>query len=95
MSDEVDLERLAACIEHRAAVVYAPDIFIKPTTEQYAEINALLKRERGHQLDGIAADVMRRAHAAIAAEIREGGIWDYAPPAAQPDPGGVTEGEER
>lgn len=50
---------------------YARDVFVPPTSEQYAEINALLKRERGHQLEAIAADCMRRAYATAARLLRE------------------------
>ena len=63
------IDRLAAAIVNRADVVYPRDIFIPPSSEQYAEINALLKRERGHMLDGVGADIMRRAHLSIAAEL--------------------------
>lgn len=46
--------------------VYPTDIFKLPTTEDFAEINALLQRERGHQLDGVAAYCMRHAYATAA-----------------------------
>jgi hypothetical protein len=64
-------EQIAQAVEARAVEVYPTDVFIQPTSEQYREINALLKRERGHMLDAISADVTRRAHAAIAQELRD------------------------
>ena len=69
--DRALAESIATAIAARASQVYPPDIFVSPTSVQYDEINALLKRERGHMLDGIAGDVMRRAHAGIVHEIRD------------------------
>ena len=84
-------EEVAGVIVARAAQVYPPDVFVPPTGAQYAEINALLKRERGHMLDGITGDVMRRAHAGIVHEIRND-FEGFMARAATP-PGTTTEKE--
>ena len=65
---------LADLIEARAEEVYPRDVFVPPTSDDLAEVNALLQRERGHQLDGIAAECYRRAYASIATQIRDGEI---------------------
>lgn len=54
-----------------ADMAYSPDIFVRPTEQDYAKINALLQRERGHQLDGVAADCYSRAIKVQAARLRE------------------------
>jgi hypothetical protein len=50
---------------------YPDDIFRRPTSDDYAAINALLLRELGHQLDGVAADCMHRAIRVQAGQLRE------------------------
>ena len=62
---------VAAELDQRADEVYPEDIFPKPSSDYYAEVNALLKRERGHQLDRIAADCYRRALRGAASAIRD------------------------
>ena len=57
--------------EEFATETYALDIFRKPSPEDYAAINALLDRERGHKLDGVAADCYRRAIGLTAKRLRE------------------------
>lgn len=69
--DYTERNALADAIEERAELVYPRNVFIEPTEEQFAEINALLQRERGHQLDGIAAECYRRAYASVALFVRE------------------------
>lgn len=64
------LRDAAAGLEEFAEETYARDIFIKPSSQDYVEINALLKRERGHMLDGVSADCYRRALAVGAHELR-------------------------
>lgn len=54
-----------------ADMAYSPEIFVRPTEQDYAKINALLQRERGHQLDGVAADCYSRAIKVQAARLRE------------------------
>jgi hypothetical protein len=71
MADGTPFREAAELIEQARDSRYPTDIFISPTSKQYAEINALLKRERGHQLDGIAADCMRRAYTAAANLLRD------------------------
>lgn len=62
---------VAAELDQRADEVYPEDIFPKPSSDYYAEVNALLKRELGHQLDRIAADCYRRALRGAASAIRD------------------------
>ena len=57
--------------EEFATETYALDIFRKPTTADYKAINGLLLRERGHELDGVAADCYRRAIGLTAKRLRE------------------------
>lgn len=71
MSDPATYREAADFLEKFGAETYPTDLFIRPTTEQYAQINALLKRERGHQLDGVAADCMRHAYRVAAHLLRE------------------------
>lgn len=73
-------DRFADAIEARAEEVYPRDVFIPPTKDDFAAINALLQRERGHQLDGVAAECCRRAYASVAAQIRAGIITDGETP---------------
>jgi len=54
-----------------AATVYAPDIFPRPTSAEYAEINKVLLDAFGHQLDGVAADCYSRAITVQARLLRE------------------------
>ena len=71
MSERVAAIREAATfIEDVRDEVYPRDVFIPPTKQQFAEINALLKRERGHQLDGVAAECYRRALTLATVELR-------------------------
>lgn len=56
----------AAHLLEQADRIYPTDVFLPPTAQDYEEINSLLKRERGHQLDGVAADVTRRAYTVAA-----------------------------
>ncbi len=65
------LREAAAIIETFSAETYPADVFVPPSREAYAEINALLKRERGHYLDAVAADCYRRALANAARVLRE------------------------
>mgnify|MGYP001146256919 CR=1 FL=1 len=62
---------VADFIAERGEAIYPRDVFLPPSKEDLYEVNALLERERGHQLDGIAAECMRRAYAAAAALVRE------------------------
>lgn len=71
MPDGTPFREAAELLGQTRDEVYPADVFIPPTHQQYAEINALLKRERGHQLDGIAADIMRRAYSTAARVLRE------------------------
>lgn len=61
----------AALVDERADEIYPRDVFLPPSPQDFAAINALLQRERGHQLDGIAAECMRRAYAGAARQLRE------------------------
>lgn len=54
-----------------ADMTYSADIFVRPTDKDYAAINALLHRERGHKLDGVAADCYSRAIHVQAARLRD------------------------
>jgi hypothetical protein len=62
---------VADFVAAQVEAIYPRDVFIPPTRETLDEVNALLKRERGHQLDGIAAECMRRAYASAAHLIRQ------------------------
>lgn len=63
------LRKAAEAVRTFAADTYPEDIFRAPSVEDYREINALLSRERGHMLDGVAADCYRRALAIGAREL--------------------------
>lgn len=56
--------------ERFADETYSPRIFRRPTKQDYAAINDLLQRERGHMLDGVAADCYSRAIHVQAARLR-------------------------
>jgi len=72
VSERVDTIRaMAERIDASATEIYPEDIWPTPTSADYDEINALLKRERGHQLDPVAADCMRRAFHVIARMLRD------------------------
>ncbi len=71
-------ERIAAELEAAAddmdtfrAEVYGGQMFRRPTSEDYAAINALLQRERGHGTDGIGADCYDRAIKVQAEMLRD------------------------
>lgn len=66
------LAAVAAEIRELADTAYGEDLFRRPSKQDYAEINALLKEHRGHQLDGVAADAMHRALSMVA-EFMENG----------------------
>jgi hypothetical protein len=51
--------------------VYGEHLFRRPTTEDYAAINALLQRVRGHGTDGIGADCYDRAIKVQAERLRD------------------------
>lgn len=61
----------AALLDEFARATYPTDVFLPPSGEDLAAVNALLKRERGHQLDGIAAECYRRAIALCAKRLRD------------------------
>ena len=61
---------IADDIDASAEAIYPKGIWPEPSAADYAEINALLQRERGHMLDAIAADCMRRAIHATARTVR-------------------------
>lgn len=65
------LRESAAELEHLGAQVYPEDVFIPPTRRTLHEVNQLLQRERGHMLDGIAAECYRRAIRLCAHRLRE------------------------
>jgi hypothetical protein len=71
MADGTPFREAAELLERARDDYYPTDVFIPPTSEQYAEVNALLKRERGHQLDGIAADILRHGYSTAARILRE------------------------
>lgn len=57
---------------------YGPDLFRRPTKDDYAAINHLLLTERGHMLDGVAADLMDRAIKVQAERLRERAVENGA-----------------
>lgn len=64
------LAAVAGEINALADAAYGEDLFERPSKQDYAEINALLQRERGHQLDRVSADVMHRALSMVAEFMR-------------------------
>lgn len=52
------------------AFTYGPEMFVRPTKDEYAAINEVLGREFGHGTDRIAADCMDRAIALQAERLR-------------------------
>ncbi len=67
-------EALREAADHLATLAqerYPTDVFLKPTSVDYQQINELLREHRGHYLDGVAADMMRRAYAACAQDLRD------------------------
>ncbi len=67
-------EVLRGAADHLAALAqerYPTDVFLKPTSIDYRQINELLREHRGHYLDGVAADMMRRAYAGCARGLRD------------------------
>lgn len=65
------LREAADALVEFAGETYPTDVFLKPSRADYDAINALLNRERGHQLDGVAADCYRRALALAGRLLRE------------------------
>ena len=65
------LRKAADALAEFAGETYPADVFLKPSEGDYAAINALLNRERGHQLDGVSADCYRRALALAGRLLRE------------------------
>ena len=65
------LREAADALAEFAVETYPEDVFLGPGEDDYAAINALLLRERGHQLDGVAADCYRRALALAGRLLRE------------------------
>ena len=65
------LREAADAVAEFAGETYPADVFLKPSEGDYDAINALLSRERGHQLDGVAADCYRRALALAGRLLRE------------------------
>jgi hypothetical protein len=64
------LRQAADDMDHFRAEGYGPDLFRRPTKEDYAAINALLFEHRGHRLDGISADCYDRAIKVQAQRLR-------------------------
>ena len=62
---------VADYVAEQGEELYPRDVFPPPSRQTWAAVNDLLRRERGHQLDGIAAECMRRAYAGAARRIRE------------------------
>lgn len=71
--------------------MYSPVLFRRPSSDDYAEVNALLQRERGHMLDGIAADCYQRAINVQAGRLREMAAEDSPAPASTGDGGARPE----
>ena len=65
------LQEAADALATFAGETYPEDVFLKPSRADYDAINALLNRERGHQLDGVAADCYRRALALAGRLLRD------------------------
>lgn len=55
------LREAADDLDEFRTFTYGEDMFVRPTTDEYAAINAVLKREFEHGTDRIAADCMDRA----------------------------------
>lgn len=64
-------DTIADGMDRFAEEAYGEHLFQRPTKEDYAAINDLLKRERGHQLDCVSADVMSRAIKGRAQALRD------------------------
>lgn len=65
------LRDAADALAEFAVETYPEDVFLGPGEDDYAAINALLLRERGHQLDGVSADCYRRALALAGRLLRD------------------------